>query len=180
MLALPPPEGCRPLLREILDPALEWLVFTLWIFKKMCVCVCLCLCAMKLFWNVTSNYTFSRFYSSGSSGRIGGARKMIFMRLPYDLFLQCPGWGGSCSLRSPPPAGSATVLCHTANDMVFRHRICGKKTPKFTLSVRFILYSFGVLGTRLFTHPVVRFNLDFYPLGGRSDLDLACLCFNCL
>ena len=48
----------------------------------------------------------------------------------------------------PSPPGSATVLYHTANGVVFRHRIYGKKTRTFTLSLRFRLYSFRVLGTR--------------------------------
>ena len=74
------------------------------------------------------------------------------------------------------PQESATVLCHTANGVVFFGTGFMGKKHTFTLSVRFTLYSFGVLGTRPFTHPVVRCDLDFYPFGCRSDSDFVCSC----
>ena len=98
---------------------------------------------------------------------------MISMRLPYDLFLQCPGWGGH--VPSPPWIGYCCVP-HCKRYVFFGTGFMGKKTRTFTISVRFRLYSFGVLGPLPFTHSVVRCDLDFYPFSGRSDSDFACLC----
>ena len=106
-----------------------------------------------------------------------GARNMISMRLlsAAILIFTVPGMGrGHVS-----PWIRYCFVSHCKRYGLSAQDLW-KKTRTFTLSVRFRLYSFGlthtwssallILGTRPFTHPVVRCDLDFYPLGAIQTL----------